>query len=149
MTKEDYSDAVMIEPEALEEEFVRMPADLARWNQLYAEALGRHMEAKAKVDRVYARTFIKLKGAASDDDSPKRRTETDIKSAVELDVGYRAAQDELVTALVEKTRLYGVVDAIRAKRDALISIGAGRRAELHPPRIRDDSHNAEDSNDDD
>jgi len=41
---------------------------------------------------------------------------------------------------VEKIRLYGVIDAVRTKRDMLISIGAQVRAEMESdPSIRERS----------
>ena len=47
-------DCVNVEPEALQEEFVRIPADLAYWNERYAQAHREHLLAKLDAERAEA-----------------------------------------------------------------------------------------------
>ena len=122
-------DAVAIEPLAIEEEFIRLPADLAYRNEMYASAYRRFLVAKHEADRTYSRLMMEHR-ATLEASNDKRPTEGAIKASVENDPDWDLAQRRLIDAEVGKISAYGVVDAIRTKRDALISIGAHIRAEM-------------------
>ena len=130
------AECVQIFPEGLQEEFVRLPADLAYWNARFAEALRGFLTGKINLDRTEARCRIEERerlGAAGG-----KVTESMVESAVEAAPEMEKAREALMEAEVEKVRLYGVLDAIRAKRDMLISLGAQHRAEMAgDPSIRE------------
>lgn len=150
---------IEIEPAALEEEFVRLPADYAYWNERFACGLRAFNVAKIQLDRVEARLHIEMRetltAQAADaaiaeaavaepgtKAKPKRAvrspTVDDVNAAVQSCKDYQDARDALLTAEVEKARLYGVLKAIEFKRDALIQLGAKIRVEMqHDPVIRD------------
>jgi len=139
-------DCVDIAPEDLEAEFIRLPADLAYWNHLYAEAVKELQRAKFVREQTFARLHTDLREkmmdqaraavvAATQDDSKsklkaKAPTIADIESAVYRHEGFVQAKEREVNAEGEKARLYGVVDAVRTKRDMLIQMGADRRVEM-------------------
>jgi hypothetical protein len=135
--------AVAIDPLALTDEFTKIPSHLARYNELYADALRLHLSAKVKVDRAYAASYIRCRAEA--EETGAKTTEGMIKSMVDNDPTYHAAQDHSVVCEAEKARLWGVLDALRAKRDALISLGAHLRAEMAgSPSIRGEARGARD-----
>lgn len=136
-------DAVSIEPMALDEEFSKIPSLLASFNEQYADAYRKHLVAKHGVDRSYAACYLRHREEA--EARGEKVTEGLLKARVDADEQYHAAQDRAISAEVEKLRLWGVLDALRAKRDALISIGAHLRAEMQGnPSIRGDRRGARD-----
>jgi hypothetical protein len=115
-------------PEMLQEEFVRIPADLAYWNCRYAEALRRFLQTKRFVAqneaeaRIVAREALAALGG--------RVTESMVDAEVEKDEHVIKTREDLLEAEVSKVHVYGIVDAIRAKKDMLVSLGAQYRAEM-------------------
>lgn len=121
-------EAVRITPEALEEEFVRVPADLAYWSGQYSDALDAHLRAEGYEDRLEALLLIEKRQELLD--AGAKVTESQVAAAVKTDARMQAAEEGRITAEVAVARLKGVVEAIRAKRDMLIQIGATQRAEM-------------------
>ncbi len=129
-------EAVRIEPLALEEEFVRLPGDLSYWNQLYADAYQSWLEAKLGRETMYAKKYMEHKTYLLST-TKGRVTESEVESAVLTDDAYINAKTHEIQTESDKIRLYGIMDAIRSKRDMLISIGAQHRAEMqNDPSIR-------------
>jgi hypothetical protein len=137
-------DAVSIEPLLLEEEFSSIPAHLARYNHLYAQAYETFLLAKAAYDQTYSGASIKIREDATED-GKKKPTEGTINALIEVDDDVIEARLRMIKAEVEKVRLWGVLDALRAKKDALISIGAHIRAEMGGnPSVREQHRGARD-----
>jgi len=141
--------SVDIEPMAIEEEFVRLPGDLAYWNERYARAVTSYLTNKIQRERIEARLYLEQREhltakvnveVAEGKKGGKAPTIDEIKSAVAGHCSMIEAEDMELSSEVEKVRLYGVLDAIRAKRDMLIQIGSRQRVEMeHDPVIRDES----------
>lgn len=126
-------EAVSIDPLNLEAEFADIPARLAEYNEKYAVAFRRHLAAKHLVERTHSTVYLRKREEASGE----RVTEALLTARVEVDEEYIDAQQTAAIAESNKVRLWGVLDALRAKRDALISIGAHARAEMAgSPSIR-------------
>lgn len=126
-------EAVAIDPLNLEAEFVDVPARLAEYNELYARAFQRHLACKHLVERTHALVYLRKREEASGE----RVTEALLTARVETDEEYVEALRVATIAEANKVRLWGVLDALRAKKDALISIGAHARAELNgSPSLR-------------
>jgi len=140
LTVEAYlKECVMVEPLAIEEEFVRLPADLAYWAERYALAYGVEAKAKSHRTRLHALLSIEYRESLGQSPGVGRVTEALVEAKVENDVRYIAAVNHHIDADVDLVRLKGVVDAIRTKRDMLISIGAHVRAEMGTdPTLRRD-----------
>ncbi len=131
-------ECVQIEPLAIQEEFIRIPADLAYWNARYAKALRRHLMAKVNIDTCRARLVPAVRNAIIE--AGGKATEATVEAAVESNEALIEARQEGVEAEVEKNELYGALDAIRSKKEMLISLGAHMRAELDgDPALRDHS----------
>ncbi len=152
-------ECVDLEPLSLEEEFVRLPADLAYWNERLSRSAAEYQRAKFYREQVAARLHVELReelmqaardvadkaaeeAAASDSKkkakvSVKPPTIDDIKSAVTTHEEYVGARELEIEKEQEKSSAYGIVDGIRSKRDMLIQIGANRRAEMQgDPQLR-------------
>ncbi len=122
------------DPSLIQEEYIRLPADLATWNARYAEASEAYLEADTAFDYLCAQLSVEWR--ESFHDAGMKATEAGIKEKVESDRRYVNARRKRNMAEVEKMRMRGVVDAICAKRDMCISLGAFIRQELNDPRIR-------------
>jgi hypothetical protein len=138
VTAEAYlKDCVRIEPLALEEEFVRLPADLAYWNDRYSEAYKYHLERKIIREQLGAELSSKIRDGL-EVAKKTRVTIAEVDGELLLNPEYQQARAKEVAADAERVRLYGVLDALRSKRDMLISLGAHIRAEMqHDPMIRE------------
>lgn len=122
------AEAVRIEPMVLTEEMVRTPSDIAYWNERYSNVYQAWLEAKYSRERVFAdlskathASLIAQKGKA---------TIAEVESLVLTDPEYVKARSIEIVTETEKVRLGGVMEALRAKKDMLISIGAHMRAEM-------------------
>ena len=63
-TRDEYlAECVVINDFALDEEFIRMPADMAYWNARYADALRNYLLAKLDHERNAARLHLRTKAA--------------------------------------------------------------------------------------
>ena len=129
------ADCVQMEPLAIEEEFVRMPADLAYWNERYATAYKGLALAEQRRRKLEALLRIEYREKMLADQ--KKPTESMVDAAVATDDRMLAARDDQIMAEVEKVRIQGVCEAVRCKKDMLISMGAHMRAEMNgDPTIR-------------
>ena len=124
-----------IDPLEINEEFLRLPAQVAYWNAQYAEAYRRWLTSKNIVDRAFAVLYTEVRDEAESNRS--KTTEATIKATVEMDPRYIEACQDQIAAEAEKVRLAGVLESLRTRRDALMSVGASMRAELQGnPSIR-------------
>jgi hypothetical protein len=142
-------------PLVLQEEFMRAPVDLAYWNERFVQALKRFQGAKIGCERINARLHLEMKerltasakASVADTDGKKSTVKAptvgDIESAVELDAEYIAARDLVTDTECEKARIWGVVEAIKMKRDMLIQLGSHTRVEMqNDPMLRDEVRSA-------
>jgi hypothetical protein len=127
-------DCANVEPEALDEEFIRVPADLAYWNERYAQAHKSHLLAKLDSERTEASLMLemreKLKAMGG------KPTVDEVRANVITDPTYGSARLAEIEAEVERTRLRGLVGALEAKKDMLQSLGAKLRSEMSDPLLR-------------
>lgn len=108
-------------------EYSRVSSDLAFWSAQYAKAYSRFVQGKILLDRARASAYLVERETC--EEMGKKATEASIDARVRLDSQVQDAEAELIEADYERERLRGVVDAIRAKKDMLVSIGATVRAE--------------------
>jgi len=133
--------SVSVEPLAINEEYVELPAALAYWNARYADALREHLKAKMVLDRTEAKLRIECREMLA---AEGKVTESMIDAAVERHPDIEIAKLTSIEAEVEKVRISGVAEAVRAKKDMLISLGATMRAEMDgDPSIRKQHNDAE------
>lgn len=138
-------DCMTLEPSVIDEEFSRLPGDYAYWNERYTEANKSFLLAEANEKQVNARVYITIKEAeqaaedaeeAEDDGEKKKKAKKRKAMTVDhLDALVRTnpemvqATERRIIAEVEKDHLRGVLDAMRTKREALVSLAANMRQE--------------------
>jgi hypothetical protein len=129
-------DSVDVEPTLLQEEFIRLPADVAYWNERYAGKLKAHLATKVEVDHLHARLYIEIRETMEAEG--KKATESAVEAKIETSPVYHQMRLTLVGLEAEVAHLKGVLEAVRTKREMVISLGAQLRQELqHDPVIRD------------
>lgn len=121
-------ECVRVDPLRIEDEFVRVLTDTAYWNERYLVAFEAFLRAKLFRDRTYASAEMRIR--MNLEDTGKKATEAMVKAMLEGDDEVYEANVAWISAEVEKVRLHGILEAIRGKREALISIGAHIRSEL-------------------
>jgi len=130
------ADCTNIYPETLEEEFVRLSADLAYWSGQAEKALRAHLRQKLEVERARARAALSLRLMA--EKTGAKLTESKVEDAVALDPEYMAAQNALVETECAKVKHQNILHAIGAKKEMMVSLGANIRQEKeHDPVIRE------------
>ena len=124
-----------IDPLDLQDAFCNVPAQLAYWSKQYAIRYRAAAAAKANEKHVVGaygevarERAVSLRG---------KSTEADVAAQLEGIDEVQEAREATIEADYEKVRVFGIVDAIRSKKDMLISVGAHVRAEMdHVPSIR-------------
>lgn len=127
--------ATVIDPMDINNEYIRLPNDLATWNSVYADAVEQLLKAKLSLEvgeeEIRGQWRAKLQGEGA------KITEGYLDECVTRDARYRVLRETANQAEVLKVRAAGVIGAIEAKRDMLVSLGANLRAEMQPaPSIR-------------
>lgn len=129
-----HTEATSIDPmalsslEAVNEEYCRLPSDLAYWAGVYAQSLGEYLEAKAKSKQLEGVLYLRYRATQTPDG--KTPTEKYVEACINTDAAYIAQVALRDSAEVQKVWSGGIVDAIDAKRDALITMGANTRREM-------------------
>jgi hypothetical protein len=121
-------ECVSIEPEALEEEFIRFPSDLAYWNEKYSNATREYLLAKLRADETKAVVMLETRELATN--QGLKMTVGDLEARVTLDDRVQDANLELVEAESKRQALRNRCEALMAKRDMLQSLGAKIRVEM-------------------
>jgi hypothetical protein len=130
-------ECVTILPEDIQTQFEEIPGQLAYWNAQYGKALRAHLNAEIDVKVTRARVYNQLiDGAIAA--GGKKPTEEHLKALVEANEDYIQMQYASADAEAKKNDLYGKLDAIRSKKEMLVSLGAHLRAEMGgDPLIRE------------
>lgn len=127
--------SVEVEPLALHEEYVRVSGDMAYWGSIYATAERTFQLAELAHKRVTAQLQLEWREtlkARSD-----KVTEAVVDANVTCDHRYFESKVASIDAEVEKIRVRGLLEAVRAKSSMLVSLGAHVRAEMAAdPRVR-------------
>ena len=132
---DDYvSDSTDIDENNLNQEYCRVSADLAYWNEEHAKATRRALLAKAERDRVHARIWSEKRAESKLEG--QKLTEKDIQALIAQDDEYFEAYSKWAEAEAAKTRLRGYCEAVSTKKDMLQSLGANIRAEFQDPQVR-------------
>lgn len=121
-------DSVMVVPELISEEFVRIAPDIAYWSSHYARAHQDYLTAKLNTKRVRAGFRISERARLIGDGV--KYTESMLDALVDASDTVFAAEAAEIAAEVERSRIMGILEAVRAKKDMLVSIGAHQRAEM-------------------
>lgn len=116
-----------VNPDNIQVEFCTLSADIAYWSQQYADAyekLSRHVVAMKELE---ATLLIDYRARL---EAVRKPTVAEIEALVASDQSYAAAQRQKVHLECDKVRVSGILEAVRAKKDMLVSLGAQQRAEM-------------------
>jgi hypothetical protein len=131
------AECVKIDDTVITEEYIRLPSDMAYWNARYADCFRFWLQAKVQRDLTEARLSAEWREQLEAKAKGGRITLGEIENAVFQDPQYIDAKAKEVMAEAEKVRLYGIMEALRAKREMLVSLGAHLRMEMdHDPMLR-------------
>lgn len=114
-----------IDAESVKDEYTRVPSFIATLNAVYAQALKKAILAKFNRDRVFATISVEIAESAV-----KKPAEAQIKNMVLLDDRYVAAIHAYANAEEQKSLAAGRAQAMIAKKDMLVSLGAHVRKEF-------------------
>jgi len=127
--------ATAINPEAIQDDFIRLPSDLAYQGELLSVAIKDHLKAKLAKDQLYARLRLAYRESAAQEG--KKLTESDVESLVELNTDYSRARLREIEMEAQRHSMKFRYDAIASKKEMAISLGAQIRAEMAAdPSIR-------------
>jgi len=132
-------DVTRVDVTALDNDFTQLPAQIAHTTERYAAALGRLMRAETHRKQVEAELFLEFKKTPLE--GGKYPSEEICKAMVRQHPRFHSAQEQEIDTEVARVRLHGLVEALRAKRDALVSLGAGQRLDKQGEvNLRDPEH---------
>lgn len=121
--------SVTIDDENLSSEFSRVSSDVAYWSRRLARLEADLIRAKAALKKVeadgYCFAMEHLTNATG-----KRPTQKYLEAYVETMPEVQEAHEAIARVTEARTEARGYVDAISAKRDMLVQLGANRRQEL-------------------
>ena len=127
-TDEYYRESCTIVPEQIHAEYVGMSAALAYWNARYADAQEVFLTAKADFDILERELYPVVR---TELEAPSVRvTEKMVETAMAQSGAWCDAKRGLAKAEADKLRAFGVLDAVRSKKEMLVSLGAQLRAEM-------------------
>lgn len=126
MNSHDIESAVSVS-ENLDQELVNLPGLLWHYGDLEAAAYQKALEAKADLEQAHAAAYKVRKEHARKD----RVTEAHIEAEIELDPTYRRYVAAHAVAEGNARRMKALVESLRAKRDALVQLGANHRMQVN------------------
>lgn len=130
-TEDEISAAVNISPEAIQEEYARCPGDLQYFRRLLATAKADCERADLTVEQVESalQAEFRAKAAKAKKGEDGYMTVDDVAAAVAGHERRLKAVNVAIEARQSKDTLDGVCEAIRTKREMLVSLGADLREE--------------------
>jgi hypothetical protein len=156
--EEDLRERIVIDPLALEREFVSCPSHIAHLGAVHGRAIRTHLRAKVRSKKTWGIVLIQAREDLEQQQEDAQRRE-DFKAAAEKrkarDVrerilkdqieshaqqmgAWREAQEAEIDAEVVREVAKSNLAAMLAKKDMLVQLGANQRAEMErDPVIRD------------
>lgn len=125
MTRDIKKD-VSINHDQLDSELTELPSLLWHYGELEAVAHTEALRKKADSDQAHASAYKRLKSLAR----KEKATEAQVSAEVELDPEYIRYVSKWIDAEGNARRLKAVVESLRAKRDALVQLGANHRQQV-------------------
>lgn len=119
------ADHAAINSENLNDDFVEISGLFFFYSSRYAKAEHQRLRAKQALDLLYAQLDSQIR-----ETSEKKPSEAQIKSMITMEDSYQKALSTLNDAGLIADLAKGAVDSLKAKRDALIQLGANHREEV-------------------
>lgn len=127
-TDREIARATSIEPTAIQEEYSAVPADVYRWASAVAERDEVLDYAERDLKSYEARRAVEIVDAVKAEE--KVPGEAKITAAIRRESGWVKAVELVAKARRGKADALAVLEAVRAKKEMLISLGATQRLEL-------------------
>lgn len=125
---------VTLDPTVITDEMSKVSGDFAYWANRYAKSHREFLRAKLLVKRINAQSHAEKRDLLHA--TRGKATVADIDSACTLDEAVQEAEAHFIECEYERENLKGTLEAVRAKRDMLITLGAHMREEMKGnPRI--------------
>ncbi len=130
--------ATGIEPEAIQEEYVRVPDDLRHFRKLLSQAKADAERADLSQEQVEAslRTKFRTDSSGFKRGDPEYMTADDIDGAIEGDTRRLQVAHKAIEARQLRDELLGICEAIKAKQEMVVNLGADLREERAANRGR-------------
>ncbi len=123
--KEDLS----IKIENLNEDIARQPGLFAYYHEQLRQAEEAYKHAKLRAEIYEAALDRQVRDQALA--RSEKITETIVEKRIRAVPGWADHQKEIITAEAAMNQLKGVVEAMRQKKDMLVTVAANARAEMH------------------
>lgn len=111
----------------LDAELIKLPGLLYYYGTIEAGAYELALAAKADMEHAHATAYKRLKELARKD----KVTEAQVSAQVELDPEYRRYVSKWIEAEGKARRMKAMLESLRAKKDALIQLGANHRMQVN------------------
>ena len=133
------AEALSLDETDLAGEFVRFAGTFAYWSERYADAEREAEAADQAVDKARAMAFLVVAEQNTKRAKADKHARPLLDALAEQNSALAKAQAEALNKRRKAMAYKGYVEALRAKRDMLVQLGARRRAELGAiePRIRE------------
>lgn len=128
-------ECVSLDQTNLQGEFIKYTSNLAFWGAKLANAKQTESLAKLAKETMAAELDVVARESLAGDKKP---TEATVAAWVTRHPSMQEAEKGLIAATFEFDRVRAVFEALRAKRDMLVGLGAQQRAEMqHEPVVKD------------
>lgn len=104
-------------------DFAELPLLTYRWNLKWAEAKERASLLELAVEEAEGAEYVRIKGQA------EKVTEAHLKALIQTSPKVKAANEAWLAAKRDAETIFGALEGLRRKADALTSISANIRAE--------------------
>lgn len=130
-TDNEVQEAISITPEVIQEEYARVGPHLQHFRALLSKAKGAVERAEVNLETIEANLRQTLRASSADAKrgSADYMTNDDIDAAIARDVARLEAAERAIAAREARDELEGICEAIRTKREMLVSLGADLREE--------------------
>ena len=126
-------DALDITTTTVHEHYIKMPSELSYFNELYAKTVRRFLQMKVKYEQARAASYLNIR--QEHEEAGQKITEAKLSNLVETDEEVMQLRLSLAEAEASKQEAKGRCEALHAKKEMLISLGAHLRAEMSDPTL--------------
>ena len=105
------------------EEFSQLPLLIYRYNEMFEQAREKATLAELSVKEVQGEEYIRIKTEG------EKVTEAHMNALLQTSKKVRSAKEEHAAAEKDAGTLKGILEGLRAKKDAMVTIAANTRAE--------------------
>ncbi len=120
--------SVTIDEHDLAREYYRVATDTAYWCRRLAQLEGDYLRSKTALRQAQAEGFLFASSELTV--AGKKPTQAYLEAYVETMASVKRAHDVYAQVTQDRKEAQGYVDAVAAKRDMLIQVGATRRQEM-------------------